>query len=158
MNHQQAIYAGVALLAALIGAILVCRGWLVRRGAYVVDHFRIELHDAHVIEDRVLDVVWRAAVTMTNTTRCPQQLPVLAERATATVGRMTYLAYVYLDTNATELNPDDVALAWVESVLPAGAVPRLWSMITISARSGPRTFQFTTRVRRPANEVAVLGV
>jgi len=156
MDHQQAIYSGVALLVALIGVILVGRRWFAPRGAYRIDHFRVELHDAHVIEDRVLDVVWRAAVTMTNTTRRPQPLPILAERATVSAGRKTYLAYVYLDTSAAEVNPDDVALAWVESVLPAGIAPHNWSLLAIGPRR-PRAFQLTARVRRPSSEVVVRG-
>ena len=157
MGDQQAIYAGVALLVAILGAILICRKRFAPRGAYRIDHFRIELHDAHVIDDRIIEAVWRAAISMTNRTRQPRRLPILAERATVIAGSRTYIAYVYLETTSAELNPDDTALAWVEFVLPAGASPRSCSIVHLRHQRRPRRLRFTQRELAQRSAVVLGG-
>jgi hypothetical protein len=47
----------------------------------------VELHDARIIDDRVIDAVWRTAISMTNKTRRPRALPVFAEQATVVAAR-----------------------------------------------------------------------
>lgn len=106
----------VIATASTIGLV-----WWKRRArrAYVIDHVKLEMHPACVVEDRVIEQVWRAAILMTNTSRRPRPHPLLAERATVRAGRYVYLAGIYLDVDVQELNPRDVALAWVEFVLPS---------------------------------------
>jgi len=101
-------------------ALTVGLAWKKRRArrVYVIDHVKIEIHPPCVVEDRVVEQVWRAAISMTNASRRPRPLPLFAERATVRAGRYVYLADVYLDADIQELNPRDVALAWVEFVLP----------------------------------------
>lgn len=110
------------------------------RRTYVIAQVRVEMHPACVVEDRMVEVVWRAAISMTNTSRRPRTLPVFAERATVTVGRRVYLATVYLDADLDEANPGDVALAWVEFVLPTTQSPRIAGVAVI--RATVRTLQF----------------
>lgn len=101
-------------------ALTVGIAWWKRRArlVYVIDHVKLEMHPACVVEERVVEQVWRAAISMTNTSRRPRLLPVLAERATVRTGRSVFLANVYLDADVRELNPQSVALAWVEFALP----------------------------------------
>lgn len=101
-------------------ASMVCLVWWNRRArrVYLIDHVKLEMHPPCVIEDRVVEQVWRAAISMTNASRRPRSLPLLAERATVRAGRCVYLADVYLDTDVGELNPRAVTLAWVEFLLP----------------------------------------
>lgn len=120
--------------------------WWKRRArrVYAIDHVSVELHPPCVIEDRVVEVVWRAAISMTNTSRKPRPVPVLAEGATARAGRYVYLADVYLDADVRDLNPRDVALAWVEFVLPSDwQVDRIDAGILTCAR--PRLLRWVTR-------------
>jgi len=105
----------VIATASMVGVV-----WLNRRArrVYVIDYVKLEMHPPCVIEDRVVEQVWRAAISMTNTSRRPRVLPVLAERATARAGRCVFLANVYLDADVHEVNPQSMALAWVEFALP----------------------------------------
>lgn len=98
------------------------------------------LHEAHIVEDRVIDAVWRAPISMTNRTRRPRVLPVFAERATVRAGHRVHLAVVCLENDAMEVNPDDVALAWVEVVLPASQSARVVDAAVMQTR--PRTLRF----------------
>ena len=94
--------------------------WWKRRArrVYLIDHVKLEMHPPCVVEDRVVEQLWRAAISMTNTSRRPRLVPVLAERATVRTGRSVFLANVYLDSDVHELNPREVALVWIELVLP----------------------------------------
>lgn len=114
------MWAALVIAAASTIGVL----WWKRRArhVYVIDHVKLEMHPPGVVEDRVVEQLWRAAISMTNTSRRPRVLPVLAARATVRAGRSVFLADVYLDADLHELNPRDVALAWVEFVLPS-AVP-----------------------------------
>lgn len=105
----------VVATASTVGLV-----WWKRRArrVYVIDHVKLEMHPPCVVEDRVVEQVWRAAISMMNTSRRPRLLPVLAERATVRAGGRTFLANVYLDADVHDLNPQSVALAWVEFVLP----------------------------------------
>ena len=128
----------------LSGAVGVALGyvWWKRRArrVYVIDHVRVEMHPACVVEDRAIEVAWRAAISMTNTSRKPRTLPVFAERATVRAGRQVYLATVCLDIDVHEVNPSDVALAWVDFVLPAPEPSRLADVGVV--RGKVRTLRF----------------
>lgn len=110
-----AVLVGVSAVVVLA----VCRKRRARR-VYVIDHVRVEMHPARVVEDRVIEHVWRAAISMTSTSRGPRILPVFAERATVRAGKRDYLARIYLDTAEIEVDPSAIALAWVEFMLPSG--------------------------------------
>lgn len=132
------------VLVAGVAAVLVAGVWWMRRArrVYVIDHVRVEFHPACVVEDRVVEQVWRAAISMTNTSRMPRTLPTFAERATVRAGRREYLATVYLDADEVEVNPREVSLAWVESVLPAHVVPSLTRAVLLRQRRTPRLLRY----------------
>ncbi|KAF2418101.1 hypothetical protein [Microbacterium sp. B35-30] len=115
------IWAVVAGL--LLVALAVVRLKRRARGVYVIDHVQVEMHPACVVEDRVIEQVWRSALSMTNLSRRPRAVPTFAERSTVRAGRREYLASVYFDVDDLEMNPRAVALAWIEYVLPMDAVP-----------------------------------
>ncbi|MFB8146668.1 hypothetical protein ACFC1W_07975 [Microbacterium sp. NPDC056003] len=133
------VLAGLAALAA--GGV-----WWKRRArrVYVIDHVRVEMHPACVVEDRVIEQVWRAAISMTNTSRRPRELPVFGERAEVRAWNRVHLATVYLESDAVEANPGVVALAWVEFVLQGGERPRQVDVALLS-RQRPMTLRFTSR-------------
>lgn len=56
----------VIAMASMVGLV-----WWKRRArrVYVIDHVKLEMHPACVVEDRVAEAVWRAAISMTNTSR-----------------------------------------------------------------------------------------
>lgn len=131
------------VVLAGVTALPVAVVWWKRRArrVYVIDHVRVEMHPACVIEDRVIEQVWRAAISMTNTSRRPRALPVFGERATVRARRRAYLATVYLDADDIEVSPGVVAVAWVECVLPSDSVPtaiRTHVLHSRSARRGAR--------------------
>lgn len=113
------------VVLAGVAVVLVVGLWLKRRvrRVYVIDHLRVEMHPACVVEDREIEHVWRSAISMTNRSRRPRALPTFGERPTVRAGRREYLATVYLDAGEVEVNPRDVSLSWVESVLPADVLP-----------------------------------
>lgn len=111
------VVAGL-VLAAIVAVCLKRRG----RRVYVIDHVRVEMYPACVVEARVIEQVWRAALSMTNLSRRPRAVPTFAERSTVRAGRREYLASVYFDADDLEINPRAVALAWIEYVLPMDAV------------------------------------
>src|SRR4051794_7141246 len=104
------VWLSLVCIASVVAAF-VWRKHRTRR-FFTIDHVRVELHDACIVDDRVMDAVWRVAVSMTNISRRPRVLPVLAARATVTANHRTYLADVYLDADVCEVSPGDVALAW----------------------------------------------
>lgn len=112
------------------------------RRVYVIDHVKLEVHPPCVIEDRVVEQVWRAAISMTNTSRRPRSLPVFAERATVRAGRCVYRADVYLDVDVRELNPRDAALAWIEFVLPVGVPADRIDTVTLAGERHPRILRW----------------
>jgi hypothetical protein len=112
------VVAGL-VLAAIVVVCLKRRG----RRVYVIDRVRVEIYPACVVEDRVIEQVWRSALSMTNLSRRPRAVPTFAERSTVRAGRREYLASVYFDADDLEINPRAVALAWIEYVLPMDAVP-----------------------------------
>lgn len=120
-----AVDVWTCVVLAMVAAVLAAGAWWKRRArrVYVINRVRVEMHPACVVEDRVIEQVWHAAISMTNTSRRPRTLPMFAERATVRAGRREYLATVYLDADVIEVSPADVAVAGVECVLPSGSVP-----------------------------------
>src|SRR3546814_13176305 len=88
----------------------------------------LEVHGAIPAEDLVIETMWRGPLSMTNRSRRPRFIPVLASRATVVASRKTYLAQVYVEFGGDELSPDQAALAWAEFVLPGGVAPRSLSL------------------------------
>ena len=72
------MWAALVIAAASTIGVL----WWKRRArhVYVIDHVKLEMHPPGVVEDRVVEQLWRAAISMTNTSRRPRVLPVLAQR------------------------------------------------------------------------------
>ncbi|WP_454112129.1 hypothetical protein [Microbacterium aurum] len=147
--------------AALVLATAPTLGlvWCKRRArrVYVIDHVKLEMHPARVVEDRVLEQVWRAAISMTNTSRRPRLLPVFGERATVGASRRIFLANVYLETDVDEVNPDDVALAWVEFVLPSGMAPGLIVVSRLRSGERARPLRWTSRLTQGGRQFERVG-
>ncbi|MFE5410182.1 hypothetical protein [Microbacterium sp. NPDC056569] len=131
------------LVAGLV-LVAIAAVWLKRRArrAYVIDHVRVEMHPACVVEDRVVEQVWRSALSMTNQSRRPRAVPTFAERSTVRAGRREYLASVYFDADDLEINPRAVALAWIEYVLPMDAVPGRARLALLGAYRRPKSLAF----------------
>lgn len=127
------------------------------RRVYVIDHVKLEMHPACVVEDRVVEQLWRAAISMTNTSRRPRLLPVLAERATVRASRRVFLANVYLETDVDEVNPDDVALAWVEFVLPSGMAPGVIVVSRLRSGERARPLRWTSRLTQRGRQFERVG-
>lgn len=129
----------VIATAATVGLV-----WWKRRArrVYVIDHLKLEMHPPCVLEDHVVEQVWRAPISMTNTSRRPRPHPLLADRARVQAGRYVYFADVYLDVDARELNPRDVALAWVEFALPCDALAHRIDSGILSGGRRPRTLRW----------------
>lgn len=140
----------VWIWAVLVGIVVVAGAAMWRhrraRSVYVIDHVRVELHPACLVEDRVIENVWRAAISMTNTSRRPRLLPVLAERATARAGRRLHLASIYLDADLVEVGPGDVALAWAEFVLPGDTDLRVIHITLLTETRGGRAQSTSCRL------------
>jgi len=153
-----AVEVWVWVVLAGVTALAVAVVWWKRRArrVYVIDHVRVEMHPACVVEDRVIEHVWRAAISMTNTSRRPRALPVLAERATVRVGRRAYLAHVHLDTVDVELNPGGVALAWVEFELPSGALPARIETHQLPVTDRPTPLRWVAALRGGSARATVL--
>lgn len=136
-------------------ASMVGIAWRTRRArrVYAIDHVKLELHPPCVVEDRVVEAVWRAAISMTNMSRRPRVLPVLAERATVRAGSSVFLANVYLETHVDEVNPDDVALAWVEFVLPGGVAPGVIVVSRLRGDERARPLRWTSRLTQQARQL-----
>lgn len=134
------MWAAFVIATASIAGLV----WWKRRArrVYVIDHVKLEMHPPCVLEDRVVEQVWRAAISMTNTSRRPRPHPLLADRARVRAGRYVYLADVYLDVDARELNPRDVALAWVEFALPCDALAHRIDSGILSGGRRPRTLRW----------------
>lgn len=131
------------LVAGLVLAAIAAV-WLKRRArrVYVIDHVRVEMHPACVVEDRVVEQLWRSALSMTNLSRRPRAVPTFAERSTVGAGRREYLASIYLDADDLEINPRAVALAWIEYVLPMDAVPGRARLALLGDGRRPRVVAF----------------
>lgn len=85
---------------------------------------KIEAHGMHLIDDLVIECVWRITISLTNYSRRPRRLPTLAARATVSARRKVYLAQVFLERHVYELSPNELALIEVDFVLPAGLTPQ----------------------------------
>lgn len=139
----------VIATASMVGLL-----WWKRRArrVYVIDHVKLEMHPPCVVEDRVVEQRWRAAISMTNTSRRPRVLPVLAERATVRAGSRVFLANVYLETHVDEVNPGDVALAWVEFVLQGGIAPGVIVVSRLRCDERARPLRWTSRLTQRARQ------
>lgn len=137
------VLTGVAAVL-VVGVWLRCRA----RRVYVINHVRVEMHPPCIVEDRVIEQVWRAAISMTNMSRRPRALPVLAERATVRAGWRAYLVSVYLDADVLEVNPGAVAVVWVECVLPRDSVPAAIRSHVLYNWRAPRRVLFKVPGRR----------
>jgi len=144
----------VVATASMVG--LVWWKWRARH-VYVIDHVKLELHATCVVEDRVSEQVWRAAISMTNTSRRPRLLPVFGERATVGASRRIFLANVYLETDVDEVNPDDVALAWVEFVLPSGMAPGVIVVSRLRSGERARPLRWTSRLTQGGRQFERVG-
>lgn len=127
------------------------------RRVYMIDHMKVEMHPACVVDDRVVEQVWRAAISMTNTSRRPRLLPVFGERATVGASRRIFLANVYLETDVDEVNPDDVALAWVEFVLPSGMAPGVIVVSRLRSGERARPLRWTSRLTQRGRQFERVG-
>lgn len=136
------IWTWVVVAGLVLAAIAAV--WLKRRArrVYVIDRVRVEMHPACVVEDRVVEQVWRSALSMTNLSRRPRAVPAFAERSTVRAGRREYLASVYFDADDLEINPRAVALAWIEYVLPMDAAPRRARLARLGDGRRPRVLAF----------------
>ena len=136
------IQLGWLLVGVSVGGVVVLASrYLWRRNGHraaTLDGIKIEVHGVHPVEDLFVEDLWRATISMTNRSRKPRPLPVLASRATIAAGKKCYLAAVFLERNTPELSPDDVAIAWVEGTLPAGATPRSLVLAELRPRGAPR--------------------
>lgn len=141
--------AFVIATASMVGLV-----WWKRRARriHVIDHVKLEMHPACVVDDRVVEQVWRSAISMTNTSRRPRLLPVLAERATVRAGSRVFLANVYLETHVDEVNPGDVALAWVEFVLQGGIAPGVIVVSRLRCDERARPLRWTSRLTQRARQ------
>lgn len=136
------IWFVVAAVPAAAGGVAWLR--LRARRVYVIDHVRVEMHPGSVVEDRVIEQVWRSAISMKNASRRPRPVPTFAERATVRTGWREYLASVYLDSDDVEINPGAVALAWVEYELPTDAAPGRVRLALLAHEGDPRTLRFAS--------------
>lgn len=126
-----------------LGGAVAAVWW--KRGAhrvFVINHVRVEMHPPCIVEDRVIEQVWRAAISMTNTSRRPRALPTFAERATVRAGRREYLVTPFLEADVNEANPGEVALAWAEVVLPASVLPVVVVTTLLEEGRGSRPVRF----------------
>ena len=135
---------GLWIVLTYLAGIGAATLWWKRRArrAFTIDHIHVELHAAHIVDDRVIDAVWRAAISMTNGSRRPRALPVFGERAMVRAGNCRYLPDVYLETDVKEINPHDVALAWVEFVTPAAMRHRHLYLTLLESRRPRGSLRF----------------
>lgn len=75
----------------------------------------------------------------------------LAARATVRAGRCVFLADVYLDADVDELNPQDVALAWIKFVLPEDAWPRRIDTSTLPRDVRARSLRWRFAIEPASN-------
>lgn len=147
-----------AVLVIVMALAVVFVWWRRRaRRVYVIDHVKLEMHPPCVIEDRVVEQVWRAAISMSNMSRRPRPHPLLVDRARVRAGRYVYLADVYLEVNARELNPREVALAWIEFSLPSDAPAHRIHTGVLSGGSRPRTLRWTGSSTASAHRPVAVG-
>lgn len=141
-------------------ALTVGIAWWKRRArrVYVIDHVKLEMHPPCVMEDRVVEQVWRAAISMTNTSRRPRLLPMFCERATVRAGRCVYLANLYLDVDVHELNPRDVTLAWVAFALPGDVPAHRIDTGLLDGGRRPRTLRWAPRSAVNVQQPAIVGM
>jgi len=128
----------VPLIAAIAFGVA---GWLLLRVLNspslpaTIEGVRVEVTAARLAEDHVLEHVWTVTVVLTNTTRRPRTVPVLAQRAEVRTKQARYVAELTTEVSweredgaRLELNPAGTAIGSVWVVLPAGEAPVLLRM------------------------------
>lgn len=108
----------VVVVAIVVWGV-VARRRRFRRLPATLGGVRIECQGAHLDEDLIVEQNWRITFLLTNSTRMPRPVPVLSSRATVKVGREKYAGTLYLEREASEINPGDALVAWVLAQLPA---------------------------------------
>jgi hypothetical protein len=153
---------GWLLAGASIGVVVFLTGRQLWRGhgrrSASLDGVKIEMHGVHPVEDLVMENLWRVTISLTNRSRRPRPLPTLASRSTIAAGKKRYLASVVLERDITELSPDDVAIAWVEATLPAGATPRSLALVELRLHGAPRHVSLRILPRSTAAGLAPVTV
>ena len=153
---------GWLLAGASIGVVAFLTGRQLWRGhgrrSASLDGVKIEVHGVHLVEDLVMENLWRVTISMTNRSRTPRPLPTLASRSTIAAGKKRYLASVVLERDITELSPDDVAIAWVEATLPASATPRSLALAELRLHGAPRHVSLRILPRSTAAGLAPVTV
>lgn len=97
---------------------VVARRRRFRRLPVTLGGVRIECQGAHLDEDLIVEQNWRITFLLTNSTRKPQPVPVLSSRAVVMLGREEYAGTLYLEREASEINPGDALVAWAITQLP----------------------------------------
>lgn len=146
-------------VSTTVCVLLQAIAWLVWRAGHarpsrVQRGIRIELHGVYMVDDRVVDGLWRAALSMTNRSRRPRSLPVLASRATVAAARRVYLAEVFMERDVAELSPGEVVVAWVECVLPNGVSPGLVELAELRPGNTNRRLRLRSGLRPAVLQVA----
>ena len=148
---------GNSWLALLIAAIaLVLAAWILLRAQNApslpadVAGIRLEVTAPLVVEDRVLEQLWEVPVVLTNTTRRPRTVPVLAQRAEVRTKQARYTAELTTEVSwwseggaRLELNPAGTTIGSVWVVLPAGEVPVRLQLQEVE----PKQRRFRARLR-----------
>ena len=146
LEHSGSLLICAATACAIGGSAWI---WRMQRVlvAFTLHGVRLEVHGARPVEDLVIETMWRSSLSMTNRSRGPRRLPVLASRATVLAGGKTYLASVYVECDTQEVSPSQIALAWAEFVLPAGAEPRVITVWLLGGERRPRSMRFLLNPR-----------
>jgi hypothetical protein len=148
MTEWNSSLAGLVATACVGCVVIVAISFTQRaraRRAVVRRGIAIKWEGARPVDDLIVECLWRTTISVTNQSRAPRQVPVLASRATVAAGRKVYLGSVFLERELLELNPDEVAVIWVDYLLPAGTLPRRVELSELRVRGDDR------RVRlRPA--------
>lgn len=140
---------GELISVTVFGGILVASSFCVvasRRTSLKRNGIKFEVHGANQIDDLIIESVWRITVSMTNRSRRPRRVALLASRATVSAGRNVFLARVFIERNCYELSPTEVMIADIDCVLPAGLSPRRIALEDLDARKAIRLS--TARSRR----------
>ena len=146
--------------AAVVGYLLVtvAAAWLARwlykpRSSHTRDGVRIEAHGTHMVDDLILERLWRTTISVTNVSRGPRPVPLFASRATVRAGRKVYLAGVFVERDLCELNPDEVVVVQVDCLLAAGVAPQTLELIELRPAVDSKRLQL-----RPGRQHMGVGI
>ena len=156
LEHSGLLLVCAATAYAIGGSVWI---WRVRRAlvAVTLRGVRLEVHGARPVEDLVIETMWRSPLSMTNRSRGPRRLPVIASRATVLAGGKTYLASVYVECDAQEVSPEQLALAWAEFVLPSGVEPQVLAVAVLDGNTRPHSLRFLLNSRPYRSSSARVG-